>query len=144
MDYEKSLYKKPEKIQVKRIKKVVSQPALLKKCQKVFNEFIRLRDKNKPCISCGSRRVAHASHFYSMGKHSNVRFNEDNVHGSCVYCNTYLHGNLIEYANNLPKRIGEKKYELLKAMKNQSKKWERFELEVLIQMYSLKVKQLKD
>lgn len=63
--------------------------SLLKRVQKVFNEFIRLRDKDKSCVSCGAELTGKydAGHYFSSGGHKNVTFNEDNVHGQCVYCN---------------------------------------------------------
>jgi hypothetical protein len=38
----------------------------LKEAQKVFNQYIRLRDKAQPCISCGSKLGSKydAGHFY--------------------------------------------------------------------------------
>jgi hypothetical protein len=44
--------------------------------------------------------------FYPVGSYKNLRFNEHNVHKQCVHCNQHKHGNLIEYALNLPHRIG--------------------------------------
>lgn len=82
--------------------------------QKVFNEYIRLRDKDKPCISCGKPLIGKydAGHFIPATKQS-LRFNEDNVHGQCVYCNQHLHGNITKYSYNLPKRIGWERFETL-------------------------------
>lgn len=91
--------------------------------QKVFNEYIRLRDKDKPCISCGKplEGVYHSGHFHSVGRCPELRFNEDNAHGQCVQCNTHLSGNLANYSNNLPKRIGWERYEELFAPRNPEK-----------------------
>jgi hypothetical protein len=83
-----------------------SLPWLKKKAQTVFNKFIRERDKDKGCISCLSWNIDHASHFYSMGHHLGLAYNEDNVHGSCLRCNYFLGGNLNEYRKRLEKRIG--------------------------------------
>lgn len=35
------------------MKKAVSIPKLKAKCQLLCNEYVRLRDQGKPCISCG-------------------------------------------------------------------------------------------
>ena len=86
-----------------------STPQLKKKAIEVFNAWIRERDKEKPCISCGMARVEQAGHFYSAGHHNALRFNEDNVHGQCVRCNYYLSGNLNRYRVNLEKKIGAEK-----------------------------------
>jgi hypothetical protein len=53
----------------------------LKIAQQVFNKFIRVRDNGLNCISCDKPcKKENAGHYYSQGGHSNVRFNEDNVH----------------------------------------------------------------
>lgn len=82
--------------------------------QVTFNTYIRMRDKGKPCVSCGCAvDNGHASHMFSVGGNPNVRFNEDNVHLSCVECNLHLHGNLVEYTLRLPERIGKERFEKL-------------------------------
>jgi len=107
---------------------------LLKKAQDVFNAWIRERDKDKGCISCGAP-VTQAGHYYSQGHHSALRFNEINTNGQCVRCNCFLHGNLINYRGGLIKRYGEQKVILLETGKNKVKKWSRLELIAIIQMY---------
>ena len=81
----------------------------VKELQIVFNKYIRLRDKDKPCISCKNmlKGKFDAGHFYSVGNYPGLRFNEDNVHGQCVHCNQWRGGNLHEYKDNLKIRIGE-------------------------------------
>ena len=112
--------------------------------QKVFNTYIRKRDKAKGCISCG--RAFHgkydAGHYFSVGSHPELRFDEDNVHGQCVYCNRDKHGNLIEYAERLPQRIGEYRYEALKARRGQNNKLSIPEIERMIEEYKAKIKEL--
>jgi hypothetical protein len=71
-------------------KKQISLPNLLKKAQTVFNAYIRLRDKDNGCISCNTGSVEQASHFYSAGQFTALRFNENNVHGSCLRCNYFF------------------------------------------------------
>ncbi len=83
-----------------------STSSLKQQAIKVFNSFIRERDKDEPCISCGKHTTLQAGHFYSAGKHQNLRFNEDNCHGQCVKCNYYMSANLLKYRENLIKKIG--------------------------------------
>jgi Bacteriophage Lambda NinG protein len=111
-------------------------PKLLKKTQDVFNRWIRNRDKDKGCISCGGS-VDHAGHYFSQGHHSILRFSEDNVNGQCIGCNTYKHGNLIMYRIGLVKRIGEERVEELEriAVEKRVYKWTREELETIIKKY---------
>jgi hypothetical protein len=121
-----------------------SIPELIKIATKHFNAYIRKRDKGKPCVSCPSWNTAHASHFYSGGHYSALRFDEDNVHASCVRCNKHLHGNLIEYQKNLEKRIGKERLDALHvkagAYKRTGYKWDRFFLMEVIEKYKEKNK----
>lgn len=111
-----------------------SIPALSKKAQTVFNAWIRLRDADKGCISCGGS-VDHAGHYLSAGHYGHLRFNEMNVNGQCLRCNNFLHGNLINYRQGLVKKYGEQKVLLLEAVKNGSHKWSRTELLSIINKY---------
>ncbi len=121
--------------------KIVPLPKLQKKAQNVFNAWVRNRDKGKPCISCGSFNTAHASHFYAAGSYTGLRFNELNCHASCVSCNTFRHGNIHEYRKRLVERIGEENLQKLdlSASLNRFKKYSRFDLELIIEMYKNKV-----
>lgn len=120
-----------------KVKKLTPLPKLLAKSQKVFNTWIRARDHNKGCISCG-REVTEAGHYFSQGHHSSLRFNEMNTNGQCTRCNCFMHGNLIEYRQGLVKRYGEDKVLLLESSaRNAVKKWSRMELEWIITTYSI-------
>jgi len=113
--------------------------------QKVFNEFIRLRDRNEPCISCGKKLPVKydAGHFYSVGSYPNLRFNEDNVHGQCVECNQHRHGNLLEYAPRLTERIGFERASKLMVLRNEPLRLSLEEIKQLIEHYKCKVKTQK-
>lgn len=115
-------------------KKLESIPKLTKKAQDVFNRWIRNRDKDKGCVSCGSG-IDHAGHYLSAGHHGHLRFNEMNVQGQCLRCNNFLHGNLINYRQGLVKRYGENKVLMLESQAHSTKKWSRFELEAIINEY---------
>lgn len=111
---------------------------LLKKCQVVFNAFIRNRDSERTCISCGSWATPQAGHYMSAGHHSALRFNEDNVNRQCLKCNNYLHGNLINYRIGLIKRIGEDRVKALEETPRKAFKWGRFDLIEKILHYKTK------
>lgn len=118
---------------------------LMKLAQKVFNTYIRERDKGKPCISCGNPepKKVNAGHYYSSGGHKSVTFHEDNVHLQCEYCNTYLHGNLLNYQTGLTERIGAEKVFKLNDLAHQTRKYTRGELRELMKEYKLKIKNLR-
>lgn len=115
----------------------------LKLTQQVFNKYIRLRDKNQLCISCQKPpKKQNAGHYFSSGGHSNVRFDEDNVHLQCEHCNTFLSGNLLNYQIEIEKRIGADKLIELQAKAHIVKKWSIDELKELIKEYKNKIKEL--
>ena len=118
---------------------------LMKAAQIVFNKFIRIRDKDKPCISCGSKleNKFDAGHYFSSGGHKAVTFDEDNVHGQCVACNQWKHGNLIQYQIGIEQRIGGERLIALHEKAHQSVKYTRDELRDLITTYKQKIKALE-
>lgn len=118
----------------------------LGKAQEVFNEYIRLRDKSEPCISCDTtaKCIYHAGHFYAVGNYPALRFNEDNVHKQCGFnCNTSKHGNTAEYSKRLILKIGVERFDKLYEIRNVSLKLSIPELKELITYYKNKVKTLK-
>lgn len=105
---------------------------LIQEARKPFQAWIRMRDANKPCISCGSidSDIYDAGHFYKAEIYSGLIFDEDNVHKQCRKCNTYLDGNDNEYRKGLINRFGNDFVLALdkKAIESRSKKYERDEL----------------
>lgn len=75
-----------------------------------FNRFIRLRDADDPCISCGNRnaRIKYdAGHYISAGSCTALRFDERNVNLQCSnHCNVHLSGNGTGYRLGLIKKYG--------------------------------------
>ena len=116
----------------------------IKLAQQVFNQYIRLRDQGKPCISCGLKpKKENAGHFYSAGTHTSVRFDERNVHLQCESCNSFLSGNLLRYRENLLMKLGIEEFERLSSDAMQIRKYTREELKEVINTYKLKIKLLK-
>ena len=116
----------------------------LKLFQTVFNTYIRERDKDLPCVSCGknNNKQFHAGHYRSVGSCPELRFNELNVWRQCATCNTYLHGNLIEYRKELINRIGVEKVEWLEG-NHPSSKMLIPEIKEKIKEYKAKINALK-
>jgi len=119
---------------------------LLQKAQIVFNAWIRQRDSRDgyfECISSGKVLPVdqmNAGHYYPVSTHSGLRFDEDNVHGQSIYDNKFLHGNLIEYTERLPHRIGQQRFFNLRQRaanyKRNGHKWSRSELLEIIEKYN--------
>lgn len=134
---------KIKKEQVRKAKEdLLTTSDYIKLAQQVFNKWIRLRDKDQNCISCGSQlgRKFDAGHFWSAGGHANVRFNENNVHAQCVACNQHKHGNLLAYREALIKKIGIDRFNELENIAHVTKKWEKEELKEIIFFYKKKIK----
>lgn len=107
-------WQKEKKIRKEKLK---TQSDWLQDLQKDFNTFIRLRDRDQPCISCGTTRTDikyDAGHFWTTGGFPNVRFDEDNVHKQCSNnCNFKKSGNINEYRPRLIEKIGIERFEAL-------------------------------
>jgi len=131
-------------------KRQASQATLVKKLDKVFSQYIRLRDAfpngTFRCISCGKIKPfeqADAGHYHSR-RHMSTRFDEENVSSECRACNRFSADHLIGYRENLIKKIGTQRFQLLEVKAHSTKKWSCFELEHLIKYYSVLVKKLSD
>ena len=125
--------------------KLKSRAEWLRAAQEIFNKFIRLRDKNEPCISCGRYHPGqwHAGHYRSVGACPELRFCELNVWKQCSPCNNHKSGNAIEYRINLVKRIGAEKVEWLERHDHEPKKYTVEECKEIIKYYKAKVKELE-
>lgn len=100
-----------------RKKKLKSLNDYAAEAQSAVNAYIRVRDHNKPCISCGCSKVSvfggyrgaggwDAGHYRSRGAAANLRFNLLNIHKQCVKCNRDRSGNVVDYRIKLIERIG--------------------------------------
>lgn len=106
----------------KRLEEMKTKPQLTKEAQREFNRYIRLRDHDKPCISCGrspddSQLITgskfDAGHYRSVGACPALRFEPLNCARQCVYCNRNLSGNAVDYRLGLIDRIGIDRVEWL-------------------------------
>ena len=120
-----------------------SKSEWLKEAQTVFNQYIRLRDKDLPCISCQRFHTGqyHAGHYLTTGAHPELRFDEINVHKQCSACNNYLSGNIVEYRINLISKIGIDAVNYLES-KHQPKHYTIEDIKTLKAIYREKVKTL--
>ncbi len=137
---------KEENLETKAMKEsLMTKPNWMALLQVVFNTYIRLRDAELPCISCGTTKdVEYAAGHYFPTTYSYLRFNPMNVHKQCnKHCNMMLRGNLHEYRKNLEKKIGT--YELQKLHNDRHMKLELSidDIKNLIKDYKIKIKELK-
>jgi hypothetical protein len=129
----------------------------IKLAQPLFNKFIRLRDKDEPCISClrtdseikdvfvGGKWDC--GHFLSVGSHPELRFEEKNAYKQCKRCNggsgNYAKKNHTvsqSYKLNLIDRIGIKDVEWLES-KHEPKNYTIEECKSIIALYKAKIKE---
>lgn len=92
-----------------------SRSKWLTEAQTACNAYIRERDKDEPCISCGTTKpdIQYcAGHYKTRGGHPELRFHPFNIRKQCNrHCNLALSGNIPEYRPNLIKKIGLKNVE---------------------------------
>jgi hypothetical protein len=124
--------------------KLMTKSDYLNICQKVFNTYIRTRDKDKNCISCNKKLVGKydAGHFFSVGAYPNLRFNENNVFGQCVHCNRDKHGNVKEYDLRLQNILSIEEYNQLLNDRNKPALLTIEDIKELIAIYRVKTKEL--
>lgn len=129
--------------------KIQRRTDYIKKLDRVFSEFIRLRDTMPNgmfrCISCGKIKPysqADCGHYHSR-THMSTRFDEENANAECRACNRFCADHLVGYRKNLIAKIGEHRLDVLEWRAHQTKKWSDFELKELIKHYQAKIKDLK-
>ncbi|POA21539.1 hypothetical protein C1886_04505 [Pseudomonas sp. FW300-N1A1] len=95
--------------------RIKSRADHMRETQQAFNEFIRLRDKDLPCVSCGRHHQGqyHAGHYRTVGANPELRFEPLNVWKQCAPCNNHKSGDIVNYRIELVKRIGTERVEWL-------------------------------
>jgi hypothetical protein len=138
--------KESKKTEQKKQKKTTERKTKLELAKITFNAYIKERDKREKCICCGRSLGSNfeAGHYFSGGGHSNVLFNENNVHAQRFECNNDKAGNFINYGVNLELRIGKVEFEILRAEAYDPKRWEIEELDQIIKKYKQKLKELRN
>lgn len=137
--------KRKTKAQLEELKTL---PTLAKECEKEMNRYVRLRDWNMGCISCGKPfnpdqigGSCDAGHYRSKGSAKNLRFDERNLHGQCKHCNDYLAGNPVGYRMGLIERHGLEMVEALECDQEQ-RKYTKQELREKRDYYRAKAKEI--
>jgi hypothetical protein len=130
-------------IQVRK-EKLKSRADHLREAQQAFNEYIRLRDAHRPCVSCGRHHEGqyHAGHYRSVGANPELRFEPLNVWKQCAPCNTHLSGNLVNYRISLLQEIGAAKVEWLEGP-HEPRKYTVEEIKTIKAEYRAKTRELK-
>ena len=121
------------------------------KLDKVFSEFIRLRD-SKPygfkafrCISCGRVlpfNMADCGHFVKRSNKA-TRWDEDNCHAQCIDCNRFRDGNYDGFRHGLEIKLGNGKVEELIMKGRGIAKFSGSDIDEKIRYYKEQIKELK-
>lgn len=142
---QKRVKKKTAAYKTRRKKKADSIGRQLELTQKVFNQWIRWRDRDQPCISSGRMTSPqwHAGHYVAVGNSragSMLRFDESNVHKQCVEQNMHQGAALTAYRIGLIERIGLDEVQRLEAT-NGTRKWSIPELKELRAEYRKRLRE---
>lgn len=118
----KEITKERNQDHAKRKEKLKTKGEWMREAQTAFNTYIRWRDRNQSCISCG-HHLSHdtyggstdAGHYIARGSSQGhlLRFHAWNCHAQCVKCNRFLGGNYSQYRTALIWKIGHEKVEWL-------------------------------
>lgn len=128
--------------------KKLSRSKLIKKLDKVFSLYIRLRyAKNEiaQCFTCGKKdhyKRLQCGHFQSR-KHYSTRWDEINCQVQCAGCNVFRYGEQFVFGKNLDMEFGKGCSESLFYKAKETVKYSTSDLNELITKYTLLIKDLK-
>lgn len=121
----------------------------VKKLDRIFSDFIRLRDCHGPsgvgfCITCRKPitfKDSDCSHYIGR-RHLGLRWDEMNTAAACRYCNRFESGMQHEFHEALVKKYGADKIALMLTRKH-ARGPDAWAMEMLYKEYVEKVKALK-
>lgn len=133
-----------------RKQKLLTRSDHTKLAQAAFNAYIRFRDRDRGCISCGNFVLDDqigggwdCGHYRSTGSAPHLRFGGIraclNAHKQCVKCNRFLSGNVAEYRKELVRKIGVELVEAVEADQH-SRSYTIEELQRITQIYRTRKK----
>jgi hypothetical protein len=117
-------------------KDMLTKSDYIKILQQLVNRFVRNRDGNY-CISCDApiNGKVDAGHLFSVGNYPSVRFDERNINSQCIRCNQYNGGSILEYRENLIKKIGQEQFNELDKLAHQNRIFDIEEIKEMIEVY---------
>ena len=124
--------------------RVKSKGQYMREAQAAFNAWVRLRDAELPCISCGRHHQGKydAGHYRTVKSNPALRFEPLNCHKQCVPCNQHLSGNIVNYRMSLVLRIGQDKVDWLEGP-HEPKRYTIEDLKAITAEYRAKTRELK-
>ena len=127
-----------------RKEKLKSRADHLREVQSAFNEWVRLRDADLPCVSCGRHHEGqyHSGHYRTVGGNPELRFEPLNAWKQCAPCNNHKSGDIVNYRIELVKRIGVEKVDWLEGP-HEPKRYTVEDLKAIKADYRAKSRELK-
>ena len=127
-------------------KKITKTTTLKNKLDRIFSNYIRLRDRvcNTEmviCISCGKAllwKESDCGHYINRAR-LGLRYNEKNCNAQCRRCNRFEEGNMSGYTLGLINKYGKNIIKELHIAKNLYCKYTRTDYEILIKHYKQEV-----
>ena len=120
---------------------------LIEKLDKVFSQYIRLREAkngNSECFTCGKvdhwKRLQNG-HFMSR-KHLSTRWDETNCQVQCAGCNVFRYGEQYKFSVGLDTKYGSGTAESMLLKSKETSKIDNIELETKIKYYQDLVERL--
>lgn len=140
----KSAKKRIDKEKKEARERIKPRSKWLSEAQSAVNAYIRERDKDLPCISCGRYHHGqyHAGHYRSIGSCPELRFSEQNIHKQCSPCNNHLSGNLIPYRTNLVEKVGQEVVDWIEGA-HKAKRYTIDEIKSIKAKYMEKLKEMR-
>ncbi|MCV0420082.1 MAG: recombination protein NinG [Microbacterium sp.] len=116
----------------------------LKEAQVAFNAWIRERDRDLPCVSCGRHHQGqyHCGHYRTVAGSPALRYEPLNCAKQCAPCNNHKSGDIVNYRIELVKRIGQEAVEWLEGP-HEPKRYTIEDLKEITSIYRAKVRELK-
>lgn len=119
---------------------------LLQMAKAVIAVYVKERDKDAGCISCGTNKGEfEAGHYFAAGVFTGVMLDEININKQCKICNCFMESNAVEYYMGMAAKYGAEAVKDLEDRANATKlyKWGKSELIEFVIMYQAKVNELK-
>lgn len=130
-----------------KIRKLALKPRSywIKQAQQAVNAFIRERDRDLPCVSCGTMSAAQwdAGHYRTTASAPQLRFDPRQIWKQCQVCNQHKSGNLVPYRAELIRRIGIEQVEAIES-DHKRHRWTTEECKAIKAEYQQKLKDLRD
>lgn len=124
--------------------RIKSRGDYLREAQTAFNAWVRERDAQLPCVSCGRHHQGqwHAGHYRTVAGSPELRFEPLNVWKQCAPCNNHKSGDIVNYRLELVRRIGAEQVAWLEGP-HEPKRYSIEDLKAIAAEYRAKLRELK-